>query len=69
MVIAFYEVHNTAGLPVRKGLMWKYLYMADLKLKRNWKKGLCRQTVLAGHSHRLESMIVCVVQEMIFFCQ
>ena len=40
------------GLSLQVRTTWKNLYLDDLRLKRNWRKGKCIVTKLTGHTNK-----------------
>ncbi|XP_065883769.1 F-box/WD repeat-containing protein 7-like [Dysidea avara] len=44
---------NRMGLPLQVRTTWKNLYLDDLRLKRNWRKGKCIVTKLTGHTNNV----------------
>ena len=46
------RTHTHAGLPLRNFLSWKELFIDDLRLKRNWRRGRCVTNILQGHTKK-----------------
>ena len=40
------------GVPLSVPAVWKDIFRDNLNLKRNWAKGRCKVTDMAGHTHK-----------------